>query len=424
MAQKRRKCVDDPVGQAQPPTAMVTTTTNPLITRLHGLIDKVNETVKKQEVITIPTAMQKAVDADLMGIISSCERMLENSEKAAGEFLHNLGTEKPDVNDVQKVIDTYPESLLHKNKKGEIPIQNLAARFTDGIRYVPLLAHEASRRKNVLERGGLLLPDIVRPNYNILQDMVGSWDDERPNWYDTLCMQVLKELRGSGLLRDQDFYQFDLIGYASHKESFKRLDYLLEINPKSLSIHLPNGNLPIHLSNYATPEDINVFERLLKAGMQYYPENFGFMFQQNGAGEMAIMQAIEEYGKEQTLQIIQNIIPSSANHPILHHVFQYTPSLCDDFICRYPDALYLKDRRGRYLLHVAVRRGLKLSPSLLMMINSSKASILKKKDPVTNLYPFMLAATSGWQKDLTTIYKLLTLRPEVISKCLNNEHMG
>ena len=82
----------------------------------------------------------------------------------------------------------------------------------------------------------------------------------------------------------------------------------------------------------------------------------------------------------------------------------------------------MKDGKGRHLLHVAVKSGLKLSGNLLMMIHSNKTCI-GEKDPVTNLYPFMLAATSGRKKkELTTIYKLLSLRPEIISKCIDDDN--
>ena len=233
----------------------------------------------------------------------------------------------------------------------------------------------------------------------------------------------MKGLRSADLLLDQDIVRFNLLGLASQKESFKRIDYLLKIYPKALSIRLPSGDLPIHPSNCRKRAKIDVFARLLKAGMQHYPEKFGFLFKCNQKGERPITQAIAKYGKHETLQTIQTIIPSNGDHPILHYVFRYMPDLSEDFICRYPDALYLKDRKGRHLLHVAVKSGLKMSGYLFMMIHSNKGCI-EKKDPVTNLYPFMLAAASGRKKDLTTIYKLLSLRPKIISKCLDGDGTG
>ena len=58
-----------------------------------------------------------------------------------------------------------------------------------------------------------------------------------------------------------------------------------------------------------------------------------------------------------------------------------------------------------------------------MMIHYNK-SCLEEKDPVTNLYLFMLAATSGFKKDLNMIYKLLCYRPEVLTRCFNDDDVG
>ncbi len=63
---------------------------------------------------------------------------------------------------------------------------------------------------------------------------------------------------------------------------------------------------------------------------------------------------------------------------------------------------------------------LKLSEALLMMIHCDR-KCLEEKDPVTNLYPFMLASTSGYPKDLTTIYNLLRYCPGVMSRCLDDD---
>mmetsp|Transcript_5714 Transcript_5714/g.6606 ORF Transcript_5714/g.6606 Transcript_5714/m.6606 type:complete len:171 (+) Transcript_5714:223-735(+) len=151
-----------------------------------------------------------------------------------------------------------------------------------------------------------------------------------------------------------------------------------------------------------------------------YPEKFGFLFKRNATGKRAIKQAIEKYGKKEILDIIQKIILPTDNHPILHYVFRYIPNLAEDFICRYPNVVMLKDRHGRHLLHIAVKRGLKMSSHLLMIIHCNK-QCLEEIDPVTNLYPFMLVATSGFKKDLSTIYNLLCYRPEVPTKCFDDD---
>ncbi len=152
--------------------------------------------------------------------------------------------------------------------------------------------------------------------------------------------------------------------------------------------------------------------------MEHYPEDFGFLFRSNANTERAITQAVTKYGKNETLRVIQNAIPPIGKYPVLHKIFSYTPTLVEDFLVRYPGAIYLKDKYSRHLLHVTVKSDVKTSCScLLMMLNSNK-DFIEVKDLVTNLYPFMLAAAKSGrkEKDLNTIYKLLSLRSGVISE--------
>ncbi len=366
------------------------------------------------------------------------------AKSVAGKYLHNLHNDEPSMDDVKRTVDTCPEALLFKDEDGHIPIQT-AVQHVESIKYVPLLAEEAIRKDILVgpKRGGLLLPyDRYDPEFNVLQFVVNTVTDEENDLYDETCTQVLKDLRRAGLLVDKDWTQFDLMGLAPANSSLQRLDYLSETFPKALSIPLSYGGLPIDVSNYYDSAGIDVFATLLKTGMKYYPESFGFLFKRNGNGAMAINQAIYRFGKDEVFKTIRNVIPPTKDYPILHPVIQYTPNLFDDFVYRYPDAIFFKDGRGRQLLHVAAKSGAKLSGSLLLMIHSNKASI-EERDPVTNLYPFMLAASSrrlmdsttifdifftrpeiffslGRKKDLTTIYKLLSLRPDLISRCINN----
>ncbi len=386
---------------------------HPLMTKLYGLIGEMNEAIKSHEGI-IPETMQNDMDAELNTFVESCEAMLDSIKKIPGKFLHDkVRLHNTDV--IKTVIKAFPEALLQENENGELPIQSTAGLFC--TRYIPLLALEAQRHKIGLERGGLLLPHPMFPNCTILQQLVMCGDDEegKTSWF----KHIWKEFKSSGLLFERDYTEYDLLRFTCFETRLEQLDCLIGLYPATLSKRAYKGNFPIHPDNYDHQSSIKVFARLLKAGMKYYPETFGFLFRRNGeGGDRAITRAIAVYGKKETLQTIQNIIPPNEDYAILHHVFRFTPDLSDDFIYRYPDAMYLKDRLGRQLLHVALKPGLKLSAPLFMMIHTNKASI-EEEDPVTNLYPFMLAAT-GEEKDLTTIYKLLTLRPEVISKCIDD----
>ena len=76
----------------------------------------------------------------------------------------------------------------------------------------------------------------------------------------------------------------------------------------------------------------------------------------------------------------------------------------------------LRDAEGRLILHIVAKNNAILPAPVLMRLNANK-QWLEEKDPVTNLYPFMLSA-SGKNNDLNMIYELLTSCPDVIPKCL------
>ncbi len=396
------------------------TANHPLVAKLYDLVDEIKNVVEKKEGVASAVSMEYDLEAHLASAINACKSVIDNSENAVGKYLHNLCEEEPPLHEVKKMIDVFPEALLFKDEDGYIPIQTAAA-YNGGERYVPFLAMEASRRNIGPERGGLLLYPADDQCCCILQLLVSMTEDDRETWDDETCIQAMMDLRAANLLLDTDYTELNLIAFASGKGRMGRLHYFLDTYPEVLSIPQTCDDLPIHPSNYFYDADISVFTTILTVGMKYYPENFGFLFKHNNFGARAITQAINMFGKENTLQVISNVISPNEDYPILHQVIRFTPGLIDDFVYRYPDAVYLKDRKGRHLLHVAAKSGLKLSPSLLLMIHSNKECI-EKIDPVTNLYPFMLAATSpGRKKDLTTIYKLLSLRPEIISKCIEDD---
>ncbi len=405
-----------------------------------------------------PWAARVPVVDDLTSAIKTCRIVTlskdSNTLKAAGEYFHNFHNDEPPIDEVTKVLDIFPEALLYKDDNGHIPIQT-AVQHVESVKYVPLLSErtiqmtslntDTSSAMNMISgerpieippRGGLLLPYANDdPECNILQYLVTSVHDEASKWYDERCIQALKDLTCARLLTTKDCVEFNLIGYASATECLQRLEYLTETFSTALATPVPvppplpllriGKNLPIHVENYCDSVTIGVFATILKCGMKHYPESFGFMFKKNMRGERAILQAMDKFGKQNVLQCIRRIIPPDDQCPILHHVIRYTPDLFDDFFYTYPDGIYLKDHKGRLLLHVALKSGLKLSPSLMMMIHSNK-ECLDVKDPVTNLYPFMLAASrtsasKGRKRDLTTLYKLISLRPEMIEKCIDTD---
>ena len=86
----------------------------------------------------------------------------------------------------------------------------------------------------------------------------------------------------------------------------------------------------------------------------------------------------------------------------------------NDFARRYPSAIFLRDENGRSFHHVALRSGrtLQNDPMIILQMTDDK---LEEKDPVTDLYPFMNAA-SAEVPDVETIYYLLRRNPSVVDR--------
>jgi len=121
-----------------------------------------------------------------------------------------------------------------------------------------------------------------------------------------------------------------------------------------------------------------------------------------------------EISKDEALRAIQDCIPVSANYPILHHVIKNAPKCMTDFARRYPSAIFLRDENGRSFHHVALSSGRNLQndPMIILQMTDDK---VEEKDPVTDLYPFMNAA-SAEVPDLERIYYLLRRNPSVVDR--------
>lgn len=393
------------------------------------MIDEIYEEVfgLKEHVdsFNAPNSIRILLNSGVSKISISCEKMLENLTDLAGAFLHDLDEKKPAKAVVSNIIYMFPRSLLVENSNGAIPIQS-TARYIDGVGYVPLLALGAIQNssKNKLENGGLFLQVPNSPlRLNIIQKIVYTKVKQAAD--EEIYLNVLKEIHSAELLRYSDVVEHNLVKLSSCQFCLKRLVYLLGKYPSIISETCSlTGELPIHLPGYQYGTNVDVFEALLKAGMKQCPERFGFLFKKNQVGKRAISLAIEMFGIESTFDAVQKSILPSDNNPILHGAFMYTPELIDAFTYVYPDAIFLKDRKGRHLLHVATEKGYKLSPTLLMTIHCNKQS-LEERDPVTNLYPFMLAGASTGkddeEKNLTTVFKLLTLCPILVCPCYRHE---
>ena len=155
---------------------------------------------------------------------------------------------------------------------------------------------------------------------------------------------------------------------------------------------------------------------VLHAGITHFPNNLGFLFNKHD-GMTACEATMAKYGKDNALACIRNCIPSGTGYPILHSVVKHAPHLENDFMLYYLDDLEVRDRRGRSLSHTKIAMGTKFLSDALFISKILSKTELKEKDPVTGLYPFMLAAVES-NCDLSGIYTLLRRKARLC--CPNN----
>ena len=338
--------------------------------------------------------------------------LLQDMTNDAGEFLHNLNVVKHSDNEVKAVIQAFPTALSHASVNGKFPIHK-ALRSEVSVPFIPVLAAE-SIKFNIGggedKRGGLLSEDPQDPDsLNLLQYLTALGRKDDPDIYDDACLDAIKKLRGCNLLRKEDIRKHRLLYWSCHPTSSARFEYLLHWDPKAL-ISKTHAS-PLTMAKY---ESIEHFVMILKAGMKYYPEHLGFLFQKNKrkGDKTACDTAFEQFGKVLALEAIQKCIPPDANHPILHHVIKHVPQYMHDFEILYPSAMFLRDEKHRLFLHVALSSGARFKTDSEFLTRTRDYEI-EERDPVTGLYPFMIAP-SAEKFDVSTIYCLLRRNPALL----------
>jgi hypothetical protein len=334
-----------------------------------------------------------------------------------GEHLHDLNSKIPVKETLQKMIAVVPLALSHTNKHGRLPIHSVVwGRRSVG--YVPLLAkegitHQVGGHDN---RGGLLVVDPYEyDKKNVLQLLATLKRGTNPVAVDTAYLNTMKELRQSNLLLKEDIQEYDLLySCACHPGSQLRLDYFADWDSQGLKNHQYDG-LPIIHALIIKGRPIEDFKVFFKAALKHYPQDLGLLFQKDLAGKTACERAFVKYGKVDTMKAIGECIPfDDPKLPILHHVEEHAPQLMNDFGKRYPSAGNLRDRNGRTLHQATLASGTKTYKDNVMFFIGMIDEQVKKRDPGTDLYPFMVLASGQTSSDLSAVYYLLKRKPLLI----------
>jgi len=296
-------------------------------------------------------------------------------------------------------------------------------------------------------RGGLLC--TLGGSTNVLQDLSNLHMSDAV--LDGKYRDVLEQLRDLKLLQRSDIQTYDLLYWASSpspSQNQERFQFYLQWDPDALwrsmksglrsGIELGSDNsrkkpcLLYRIDTMAVEkEDIqwemDRFELILAAGMKHFPRQLGFLFRRH-RNQTACERAFQLFGDHETMSIIRKCIPpghipapipaptpapnncehghetdcdeygykqQSYQYPILHYVAKNAPALMEIFVRYYPYATYMRDHHGRTLFQAQLSSGHKTFASDASFFMNASDEQAEEMDPMTGLYPFMVAAASA-----------------------------
>ena len=354
---------------------------------------------------------------DIEKIAEKCiKKFKKDVANRTGKLLHKLAKDKPEKEMLKKLINQFPSSLLYKNDNEQLPIHS--AVWYESVGYLSLLA-EQGIKYNVggdNKRGGLLLEDPAdKNNRNVLQLLVLLTNDRNPISCDTTYLNTMKDLRAKNLLVKNDIKDHDLLYWACEPTNKLRFDYLADWSLDGLKTYTHTGVPIFHSIINHRPIILGIFRTFLEASLRRHPQDAGLLFQKDRHDKTTCEYAFDKYGKEETFNILTDLIPPDApQFPILHHVAKHVPRYMNDFAMSYPSSIYTLDSfgctisedesQGRNLAGNSTHTG-------TYRINGIK---MIGPDRV-GLYPFMVAASGNTSDHLFAVYCLLRRDPSLVN---------
>ena len=352
---------------------------------------------------------------DLMETVQSTKKQLVDT---FGKSLHRLGDFKPTESTIESVVTKYPTAMKIENERNRLPIQScIWEKNRHGQKYIPLLARQGQHIVGGEEsRGGLLTSDRSFGNgtWNTLQVVVNMDGGNATKERDEGIVKVLERLKKDGLLKEADVSEYNLIVYCARKCCPMRFKYLLQLDPGALEEFSSDGKTFMHWLIYQ--HDLNCLKAILKVTLELYPEQAGYLFQKDTDGKQAAVEkAFEEYGVEETMEAIHEIISPAQRFPILHHALVHAPKTQTIFMQCFPWAYNLRDHNNRSLIQAILAAGAKVVNEHVTVFASMSDEQICEKDPVTTLFPFA-AVASGEDGDLENSFYLLCRQPGVLDR--------
>ncbi len=362
--------------------------------------------------------------------ITSSNATAAANPAATGDDYKDLQNEIPRysesrVQTVKETIDSDPSFLSVTDHEGYLPIHS-AAWCVKTCRYVRLLAEEGIKR-NVGgrgSRGGLLVhiedPFLRNRGQNVLQSLANlkCGEEDKANQLDEHCfdamyLTALEDLRQSNLLLTEDIREQELLYWSCHPDAQMRFEYLVALDADALKYSSYRGESLVHAIISNPRRKICSFGIALKAGLKHHGSEFvlELLFQKGNDGQSVCTRAFHKYGVEQTFHIIKQCISTDSEMPVLHYAMGHNQAIFQEFALRYPDAAFVRDKKGRTLIQYAIASGSKTYKTDAFYFARIRSDELEERDPSTNLYPFMTAAVAETSNDLSTIFYLLGRNP-------------
>ncbi len=373
--------------------------------------------MQPSEYSAIKHLAQQLLHLEKAGLPQSCELLNKLNdiagktskvmEATTGQFLRDdLDDEKYTRGHIKGLIDAFPKTLSITGEGGRLPIFNAAYKFQT-ISFVPLLAQEGSIRDVCGEhsRGGLLVH-----RGKTLKALVHTpkFSNER---YDAKVFQVLKDLKDLGLLQKEDVKRYGLLYETVEYRAQKSFDFLAQLDPEALKEEVGTYGPFIH--RVIRLYSLERFAMVLKTSVKLFPNDMGLLFDKTSTSMTAFDVASGRYGVNSTMKVVRECIPPSDNYPILHHVIQHVPQQMNVFVTHYPEAAYVRNADNRTLFLSTLASGNKTFCEDPIYFLKASDDEVGEMDPVTELFPFALAA-SGNSSDLMTVYKLLRRAPDLV----------
>mmetsp|Transcript_15239 Transcript_15239/g.18548 ORF Transcript_15239/g.18548 Transcript_15239/m.18548 type:complete len:352 (+) Transcript_15239:256-1311(+) len=309
-----------------------------------------------------------------------------------------------------EITRSCPMILSHTNAVGYLPI-HMAIKCTrsqyrsDVIKFII----EEGINNNVggrEGRGGLLTRTKDKYRTALCLLVVG---DDKTDILDYLVK------RQPPLLSSQDVIDYHLLHHAAgdpffFKDRFNTIRFLIDLCPQALGVRNDIGDLPIHHACKQPGYCLNTLQMFLNEGVRQ-----GVFLEKNGRGKPFLKCVLEEH----IIPLLEGL--DTADVPVLQGVIgvvdEATLRIMIDKFDNFPRWCHIRDKQGRLPLHVGAEHGLRWENELRDILEANKlaTSVI---DPISNLYPYSLAACDcGTKKcgcDLDVIYELSRCNPDCI----------